>query len=190
MKAPRQRFWTYFPTVLIVAGVLWIWLTSTYFHDTTGEDNIALYPGFLAPDFSATTMSGEETRLSDWRGQAVLINLWASWCVPCRTEMPALERVFQDYQPDGLVILAVNATDQDDEERVRSFAEELDLTFPILLDRNGDISRSYHLTALPTSYFIAPDGRIQEIVVGGPMSEALLRSRVEKLLQKREGKAP
>lgn len=190
MKKTKQRFWTVFPTVLIVAGAIWIWLTSAYFHDTTDDDNIALYPGFLAPDFSATTLSGEETRLSDWRGQAVLVNLWASWCVPCRTEMPALEKVFQDYHQDGLVILAVNATDQDDEERVRSFAQELGLTFPILLDRTGEISRAYHLTALPTSYFIAADGRIQEIVVGGPMSEALLRSRVEQLLQKREVKEP
>ena len=160
MKQSLQPFWTYFPVALILAGGIWIYLTSAYFHIPAGEDSIALYPGFLAPDFSAITLNGEETSLSDWRGQAVLVNLWASWCVPCRTEMPALERVFQDYHQDGLIILAVNATDQDDEARVRAFMQELDLTFPILLDKNGDISRAYHLTALPTSYFIAADGRI------------------------------
>lgn len=187
MKPAKQLLTGIFTTALILGGAIWIWVTSVYLDRSAGEDQVALYPGFLAPDFTALTLSGEAMRLSDLRGRAVLVNLWASWCVPCRSEMPALERVSQDYSEDELVILAVNATDQDDEADVRSFAEELGLTFPILMDRDGEISRAYHLTALPTSYFIALDGKIAEIVVGGPMSEALLRSRIDQLLQKGGG---
>lgn len=184
MKPHKQRLAPFLTTTLILAGAIWIWITSAFFDNPSDEDQVALYPGFLAPDFTAASFSGEEISLSDLRGRAVLVNLWASWCVPCRSEMPALERVYQDYRADRLVILAVNATDQDHEEDIRSFTQELGLTFPILLDPNGDISRAYHLTALPTSYFISADGRIEEIVVGGPMSEALLRSRVDELLKK------
>ncbi|MGH2592125.1 MAG: TlpA disulfide reductase family protein, partial [Anaerolineae bacterium] len=128
------------------------------------------------------TLDGKMVTLSELRGQAVLINLWASWCPPCRAEMPALDAVYRQYRNDGFVVLAVNTTYQDSEADARTFAQNLGLTFPILLDRDGATSRRYLLQALPTTYFVGRDGSIRDIVIGGPMSEALIASKVEGLL--------
>ena len=97
--------------------------------------------------------------------------------------MPALERVYQDYKDDGLEILAVNSTSQDNAADAIAFVQELGLTFTILFDNNGSVSKQYRLQALPTSIFINREGVIQEIVVGGPMSEALLRTRIKTLFE-------
>ena len=139
--------------------------------------------GFMAPDFSLLTENGDEIRLSELRGQAVLINFWASWCNPCRAEMPAMEKVYQEYQGQGFVILAINATSQDNPADAINFASQLGLSFPILFDLDGKVNSAYQVRALPTSFFVDRQGIIQEIVVGGPMSEALLRIRIENLLE-------
>jgi peroxiredoxin len=97
--------------------------------------------------------------------------------------MPALERVYQDYKDDGLEILAVNSTNQDNAADAIGFVQDLGLTFTILFDNDGSVSKQYRLQALPTSIFINREGVIQEIVVGGPMSEALLRSRIKTLFE-------
>jgi peroxiredoxin len=97
--------------------------------------------------------------------------------------MPAMQRLYQDYQELGFEILAVNSTVQDRPDQARAFTEELGLTFPILYDSEGDVTRQYQVRALPTSFFIDPQGIIQEVVVGGPMAEALLRVRAERLLE-------
>lgn len=97
--------------------------------------------------------------------------------------MPALERVYQDYKDDGLEILAVNSTSQDNAADAIAFVQDLGLTFTVLFDNNGSVSKQYRLQALPTSIFINREGVIQEIVVGGPMSEALLRSRIKPLFE-------
>jgi peroxiredoxin len=98
--------------------------------------------------------------------------------------MPALQSVYTDYQADGLVVLAVNATNQDELQTALEFAASLNLTFPILLDQNGEVSSLYQLQALPTTFFVDREGIIQELVVGGPMAEALLRVRAEQLIEK------
>lgn len=139
--------------------------------------------GFLAPDFTLTTAQGGEIALSSLRGRPVLINLWASWCPPCRAEMPAIQKVYEEYASQGFVVLAVNTAYQDDQAKALEFAEELGLTFPILWDLDGTTSNQYHLRALPTSFFIDANGIVQEVVVGGPMSEALLRVRVQQLFE-------
>lgn len=138
--------------------------------------------GFLAPDFTLTTLEGEEVTLSDLHGKAVVVNVWASWCGPCRAEMPALEAVYQEYDGEDFVLLAVNATNQDSLGKAVAFVEEMGLTFPILTDEAGEVGRLYHVDALPSTFFIRPDGTIEEVVIGGPMAEALLRTRVETLL--------
>ena len=113
----------------------------------------------------------------------MLINLWTSWCPPCKSEMPALQRVYADYQGQGFEILAVNATNQDNLADATAFAAQLGLKFPLLVDERGDVSRLYALRSLPTSFFVDSQGVIREVVIGGPMSEALLRIRVEQLLE-------
>jgi len=144
---------------------------------------IAPHPGFLAPDFSLMSLEGNRYTLSDLRGRPVLVNLWASWCPPCRAEMPAIERIYQEYKHRGLVILAVNTTNQDDPTKMKEFAKELTLTMPILLDQAGEVALLYQLRSLPSSYFIDRQGYIDEVVIGGPMAESLIRTRIEKIIE-------
>lgn len=168
--------------IVLLLGLAWIVFSA----DPSGASNkdvSAPRPGFLAPDFTLQTTDGETVTLSNLRGQAVLVNIWASWCAPCRAEMPAMQRVYEDYKEQGLVILAVNSTVQDSAESAKSFASELGLTFPILLDVEGLVTRLYLVQGLPASFFIGRDRVIREVVPGGPMSEVLLRTRIESILE-------
>jgi peroxiredoxin len=175
--------WTIFSLLILLAGAAWIGISRAPQGSTTGGKIPLPRLGFVAPDFSLSSTSGETVSLANLRGRPVLVNLWTSWCPPCKAEMPALQRVYTDYQDQGLEILAVNSTHQDNLTDAAAFAEELGLSFPILVDGDGDVSRLYALSSLPTSFFIDRQGVIREVVIGGPMSEALLRIRVEQLLE-------
>jgi cytochrome c biogenesis protein CcmG, thiol:disulfide interchange protein DsbE len=177
--------WSVFSIFVLVLGAGWIWASAASSGDTTSGQIPAPRQGFLAPDFSLQDMQGETVTLSELRGRPILINLWATWCPPCRAEMSDMQEVYEAYQERGFLILAVNATYQDSATAAVSFVEEYDLTFPILFDTTGETSRKYQMRALPTSFFVDSEGIIQEVVVGGPMSPALLRVRVEELLQER-----
>jgi len=183
MKTFILKHWTLFSITLLVASAVWIWFSRVDPSQASAAEISAPHKGFLAPDFSLSTNEGETITLSDLRGKPVLINLWTSWCPPCKAEMPALERVYQDYKDDGLEILAVNSTSQDNATDANAFVQDLGLTFTILFDNDGSVSKQYRLQALPTSIFINREGVIQEIVVGGPMSEALLRIRIKTLIK-------
>ena len=169
--------------LILIAGASWIALST----DNTGASTSGSIPapqaGFAAPNFTLKTPDGTSYTLADLRGQAVLVNLWATWCPPCRAEMPAIERMYEEYKDQGFVVLAVNMTYQDDPFAVAPFTAEYGLTFPILLEETGDVAAAYQLRSLPTSLFIGRDGIIQEVIVGGPMSEALLRTRIEQILK-------
>ena len=175
--------WTIFSLVILVLGAAWIGISRAPVGSTTNEKIPLPRQGFQAPDFSLQTTIGETITLSELRGHPVLINLWTSWCPPCKAEMPALQRVYANYQGQGFEILAVNATNQDNLADATAFAAQLGLKFPILVDERGDVSRLYALRSLPTSFFVDSQGVIREVVIGGPMSEALLRIRVEQLLE-------
>ena len=166
--------------LLLIAGASWVALSA----NTTTTDGVsAPQAGFAAPDFTLNTPTGETYTLSELRGQAVLVNLWATWCPPCRAEMPAIEKMYQEYKDQGFVVLALDMTYQDDPFNVVPFVQEYNLTFPILLEETGDVAALYQLRSLPSSYFIDRAGIIREVVIGGPMSEALLRTRIEQILQ-------
>ena len=97
--------------------------------------------------------------------------------------MESIDKVYNEYKEQGLVVLAVNMTYQDTESDIEPFVKEQALTFPILLDKTGEMANAYQLHSLPSSYFIGRDGIIHEVVIGGPMAEALLRTRVEEILK-------
>lgn len=168
--------------LILLMGIIWIWVSALPANAATSGDVAAPQSGFLAPDFSLENLDGSTLTLADLRGKVVLVNFWASWCPPCRQEMPSLERVYQQYSQKGLVVLAVNSTIQDKLSDAQDFVIANNLSFPVLLDKNGEATRLYRIQSLPTSFFIGPDGVIREVVIGGPMAEALLTSRVEKLL--------
>lgn len=100
--------------------------------------------------------------------------------------MPAIEKAYRSYKDIGFVVIGLNLTAQDSEQAAADFAKEIGLTFPIALDRDNATGNLYRITALPTSYFIDRKGVIRSVVVGGPMSEALIQSKVEELLQEGE----
>lgn len=169
--------------LVLVFGAAWIGFSTSLPGGTTSPGIPAPRQGFLAPDFTLETLEGESISLSELQGQAVLVNLWASWCLPCQKEMPAMERMYQEYAGQGFTILAVNVTNQDSLAKAQDFVSKHALTFPIVLDRDGRVSEMYNLMALPSSFFVDRDGVIQEVVIGGPMAEALLRTRIENILE-------
>lgn len=167
--------------LVLIAGASWTVLSAE-----TGPAAVsapAPQKGFTAPDFSLKTPTGETYRLSELKGQAVLVNVWATWCPPCRAEMPAIEKMYNEYKDQGFIVLAVNSTVQDNPLAITPFTDEYNLTFPILLDELGEVSRAYQVRSLPSTYFINRHGIITEVVIGGPMSEALLRTRIEEALK-------
>jgi cytochrome c biogenesis protein CcmG, thiol:disulfide interchange protein DsbE len=119
--------------------------------------------GSKAPDFTLQTLEGETLSLSDLEGKAVLINFWATWCEPCRIEMPFFQDRYERYSPH-FDVLAVNYAEP--EETVRRFVEAEGLTFTILLDRNAQIVRQYQVRGYPTTVIVDPDGIIQVYHIG------------------------
>jgi cytochrome c biogenesis protein CcmG, thiol:disulfide interchange protein DsbE len=117
--------------------------------------------GKRAPDFTAVNLAtGDSVRLrTEYADQVTLVNIWATWCIPCRTEMPAMERLYQLYGPKGFRIAAVSI-DEGSVEDVRAFAKEFNLTFDILHDVTGEIQRSYQTTGVPESFLLDKDGVI------------------------------
>lgn len=176
-----QRRITYI--IILILGFAWILVSADKSGTSTAGHIPAPQQGFLAPDFELPTITGETIKLSDLRGQAVLVNLWATWCPPCRAEMPAIEKIHNEYKDQGLVVLGVNMTYQDSPSDIPPFISEYGLTFPILLDKTNSVGSAYQLRSLPSSFFIDREGIIQEVVIGGPMAEALLRTRVEQILK-------
>lgn len=183
MKHRPLPNWFLFTALILVVSAGWIWLSRARPGDLTAGKIPAPRQDFLAPDFALQDTSGQVIRLSDLRGRPVLVNIWASWCGPCRAEMPAMQRLYKDYHDRGFEILAVNSTSEDSPEKAIAFANDLGLTFPILFDFQGEVARLYKAQALPSSFFIDPQGIIQEVVVGGPMAESLLRVRVDRLFE-------
>ena len=133
--------------------------------------------GSPAPDFTLPTLDGQTVKLSDFKGQPVFINFWATWCPPCLSEMPHIQAVFDDEASKGLVVLAVNVGEE--QSTARHFIEQQGYTFPIALDVDGSIGEKYRVRAYPTSLFIDPEGVIRSIKVGSFQSEAQIRSMLE-----------
>lgn len=181
-----SKRWAGVTLVILVVGIGWIGLSAVPAYSTTGGLIPSPKEGFLAPDFTLETLDGGEITLSELRGQPVILNLWASWCPPCRAEMPALQRVFEANREIGLEVLAVNMTSQDSQSSAKNFVDQNGLTFTIPLDRLGLVSNIYQSRALPSTFFVDRKGVIQKVVIGGPMSEVLIESVVEMLLS--EGK--
>jgi peroxiredoxin len=119
--------------------------------------------GLPIADFELTSLSGGTVKLSQFRGQAVMINFWGTWCPPCRNEMPLLQSVYETNQPD-LVILAVNVNDT--VGSVERFVEEMGLTFPILMDDTGSVRSQFQVRGYPTTYFIDREGVLREQFIG------------------------
>ncbi|MEW5323704.1 TlpA disulfide reductase family protein [Geobacillus thermoleovorans] len=117
--------------------------------------------GNQAPDFALRTLDGKEVRLSDLRGKRVIVNMWATWCPPCRAEMPDMQKFYERYKDEGVEIVAVNLTQSERQpEYVARFIQEYDIT--VVLDEKGEVSRQYQAHAIPTSYLIDSQGILRK----------------------------
>jgi peroxiredoxin len=178
-----SRRWWAFTLAILLLGAGWTWLSRVPASVATVGQIPSPREGFPAPDFTLDTLGGEFATLSAYRSKVVIVNLWASWCGPCRAEMPAIQKVYAANRQRGLEVLAVNSTFQDSQADAQEFAQNLGLTFPILLDRDGAVSKRYLLRALPSTFFIDRKGVIRSVVFGGPMTEAVVQTKIEALLQ-------
>lgn len=139
---------------------------------------------FEAPLFTLEMLSGGKADLTDFAGKVVLLNFWATWCLPCREEMPAMQQLWQQYREQGFVIVAI-AVNKGEREQIASFVDKLALSYPILLDPEGEVRKRYEVAALPTSYFIGRDGKFSGRMIGArewdsPAAAAVLTTLLEK----------
>lgn len=131
---------------------------------------IGLEKGNLAPDFELRQLGGDKVKLSDFRGKKVIVNLWATWCPPCRAEIPDMQRFYEANKANGVVILGVNLTATETKpEDVEKFVQAYGMTFPVLLDGEKQVSDVYKAISIPTSFIIDSQGVIREKFIG-PMS--------------------
>lgn len=136
--------------------------------------------GKPAPDFTGTDLAGNRVSLQDFRGKPVLLNMWASWCPPCKQEVPELEEFYKEYAPKGVAVLTVNMNE--DKATVASFVAQQKVTFPVVLDESGKIGELYHVDGIPASFFIDKDGILRAVRVGG-MTKTEMINRISTLMQ-------
>lgn len=176
----RDRLdWIELIVAVAIVGSAWIYFTRVPV-DAASAARIAPRENFRAPEFSLPALDGRQVSLSDLRGQAVLVNFWATWCPPCRAEMPEIQAAYQNHRGQNLTVLAINQAE--DDQPVSQFAQQLHLTFPILLDRDGTIARQYQVQGLPASFFVDRDGVIRAASLG-QMNRAYIEAELAKLLE-------
>ncbi|WP_210365759.1 redoxin domain-containing protein [Bacillus sp. REN3] len=143
--------------------------------DIPGAKLSSLREGAEAPDFELATMEGEPLKLSDYRGKKVILNFWATWCPPCKAEMPHMQNFYEENKDKGVEIVAVNLTNMDKgKDTIETFIKDYGLTFPIPLDEEGVAGTTYQAFTIPTSYILDENGVITKKVVG-PMDENMMK---------------
>lgn len=190
----------------VVAGVVALLAIGLFVATRTMRDE--LFPvsvGGQAPDFKATpllepvypaapnaTFTSREVdaaaakSLASYKGDVVLLNIWATWCAPCRAEMPSIERLHREFGPRGLKVVAVSVDDPGQQKAVRDFARELGLTFEILHDPTHDIQKAYQTTGVPETFVLGRDGVIRKKIIGATdWSSPGTRALVAQLLAER-----
>ena len=180
-----QWFWVAVIALVLVLGGGWIIFSRNLIGDSmaAGGNTAALDPapvtGHPAPDFELASPTGETIHLSDFKGTPVIVNFWATWCGPCRAEFPEFLRAAVD-NADKLVIIGINNTVVDQANLVPGFLQEFGITFPIVLDKDGETAKTYRIIGLPTTIFIDSNGVINEVFTG-PLNKAYIESKISEL---------
>lgn len=181
--------WNWMIFSVAVLGSLFIMLTRVQ-----PQSSLAVQPaapaaarpaplvGHPAPDFTLTALDGSTVTLSRLRGKVILLNVWATWCPPCRAEMPTIQAVYDQYRDQGFIVLTINQAE--DVRTVAAFLQQNKLSLPTLMDVDNSVGQLYQTTLLPTSFFVDKQGIIRT-VYRGPMARSVIAGTVEQLL--REG---
>lgn len=139
--------------------------------------------GMQAEDFRLTDLEGKTQSLSQYRRKIVLLNFWATWCKPCTTEMPAMQASFDKLRDNGFVVLAIN--ELEDDAKVREHIKQYGYTYPVLMDRDNKVANQFGVFGLPVSVFIDREGRVQEYIKGGLLTEQKIDDTIARI-QKQE----
>lgn len=175
----------------LAIGLFVVGITGVIAYGATRYLRKELFPvqlGSKAPDFTAVTLDSipREKRLADYRGQVVMINVWATWCLPCRVEMPSIEALHQSYGPKGLKILAVSIDDPGTDSTIRAFVKQYGLTFEVLHDPKARISELYDVGGYPETFIVGKDGVIRKKLMSATdWNSPEARALVERLLTER-----
>lgn len=177
---PSRFTWTLLLLGALLLGTAWILYSR---EDTTipATEGLTEAPtaGYLAPDFSLETLDGDTFTLSHMRGQPVVLNFWATWCPPCRVEIPHFEQASKAY--NGQVAI-IGVDDGEPADLVRPFTKEVGLSYAVPLDVDSVVSRRYRVNSLPTTFFIDAEGVIQNVHIG-IINQAVLNEKIEALIQ-------
>ncbi|HWO93699.1 MAG TPA: redoxin domain-containing protein [Dehalococcoidia bacterium] len=172
--------------VAAIVGVIWAIEQRNDGAEVAGDTGIVesepgaeADEGKPAPDFVLEAIEGGSVRLSDYGGRPVFVNFWATWCKPCRQEIPEMVEAFDRYAGEGLVIIAINV--QESRDAAQGFVDEFGMDFPVGLDVRGDVAEAYRVLGLPTSFFIDRNGVIQAIH-RGPLNADQMDDRLQEIL--------
>lgn len=175
-----MKKWIGIAIIVILIGVAaWTALREPAAEYGLTDKGTGLEKGDTPPQFFLETLDGEPMSLEDVKGKKVILNFWATWCGPCREEMP----IFEEYDAahEDVVVLAVNMTNKDAKlEEISSFVKEYGLTFPVALDQVGDVAKAYQVINIPTTYFLNKDGMIQ-MKIEGALDETMLDLYMENM---------
>jgi cytochrome c biogenesis protein CcmG/thiol:disulfide interchange protein DsbE len=173
---------------LVFVGLLWYALMRSGSQATVGD---------TAPEFELPTLSGDTLSSADLKGHPVVINFWASWCLPCREEAPLLERTWRQYRDEGVMFLGVNIKDA--ESDAKAFVEEFEITYPVVRDIDQELTRSFGVRGLPETFFVdhgwrfvgtesgAQRGQQQGTVILGAITEDQLLTKLDILVRRAAG---
>ncbi len=161
--------------VVVIGGYA---IGTTFLED---RNKVPVKVGAPPPDFTLSDLNGDPKSLADYKGKALVINFWGTFCEPCVTEMPEFQRQYEKWKDEGLVIVAINLSENT--LTVNNFVKSMNLTYPILRDSGRKTERKFGVRQYPTTFFVKPDGNIMEIFPGG-MTEDMIEQRVTRLLQK------
>lgn len=179
MKKPKPIRLTKKNTLVLLSliAVLFIYLYLNERGKFPLKENTGTKLGQYAPDFQTEYLNGEQFKLSDLKGKPIVLNFWATWCIPCKREMPLLQKLHNEGK---IIVVGVNL--QEDKKTVEKFVKELNLTFPIVLDKDGGIEAMYNVLLKPTTYFIDKNGVIVDKKFG-ELTEKDIKERTQKLLE-------
>jgi peroxiredoxin len=144
------------------------------------EPVVGINVGDIAPDFTLLDLDGNEVGLSEFRGEVVFVNFWATWCPPCRAEMPDIESLYQEYKDKGLVVIGIDIGES--EATVRQFVQQGGYSWTFVLDSTGAVASNYNIRAIPTSFFIDREGVIQAVNIGAMTKKGIEATLAEVIM--------
>ena len=180
LRYPQTRQgWLTALGIALILGVGWLIITDWWSQADPATLTAAPRPGYLAPDFTLTTLTGDQITLSELRGQPVILNFWATWCAPCRQETPHFQAFHERHGAD-MVLLGINQ--RESAADVTNFVDEYAMSYPVLLDSDGSVYDAYQVFGLPTTWFVDSDGVLTAVAPGG-VTEAFLEEQLEAMVK-------